>query len=190
MSDISALDLIVAAVLALSVFIGGMRGLIRELLSIAIWIAAILGAFRYGSAVGVWLDLSAGIGPLAGFVAVFAAVFIVGALAKKLMASMVKAVGLGGVDRTLGLLFGGARGLLVCLVALVVARPFAIGQDWWAASEARPLLEAVEGEFMAWVADYPGRPEQEGGQPGMAPDQEPGGQDQPQPARQPDGITL
>ena len=186
MPDLSAVDLIVGAVLVLSACIGAMRGLVRELLSIVIWVVAVLGAFRYGSVVGDWLDMGGRPGTVAGFTLVFTAVFVAGALTKKLVGNLVEAVGLGGVDRTLGFLFGGVRGLLISVVALVAARPFVVGQDWWWESQARPLLEAVEEELLGWVSDYPGQPEE-----ALSLEQrDADDQDEPEPEQQPGGILL
>ena len=186
MPDLSAIDLIVGAVFALSACIGAMRGLVRELLSIAIWVVAILGAFRYGSGVGDWLDIDGRSGTVAGFGLVFTAAFIAGALAKKLAANLVQAVGLGGVDRTLGFLFGGVRGLLISVVALVAVRPFGAGQDWWWGSQTRPLLEVVEQELVGWVSDYPEQPEE-----ALSPERgDADAQDELEPEQQRRGVLL
>ena len=129
--------------------IGLVRGLMRELLSLAIWVSAIVGAMSLGPPVADWLALdSQALGAVAGYAIVFLAVVVAGALAQKLVAKAVDATGLSGADRVLGLAFGGARGLAICLVAFVVMRPFAQDATWWQAALAPPLLAEIEDELL------------------------------------------
>lgn len=151
MTDIPTLDLIVVIVIALSAFIGAARGLVREVLSLVIWVAAFVGAYYFGPPVDDWLDLDWGFANVAGYVAVFAAVLVLGSLCKNLLARLVEATGLTGIDRTLGLAFGGARGLLICLVVLVAVRPFAEHADWWRSSFTRPVLVQFEDELVGFL---------------------------------------
>lgn len=165
MLGLATIDLILLAALALSAFFGALRGLVRELLSIVIWVVAILGAFRYGSALGDWLNLDGRLAGPAGFAIIFVAVFVAGAWGKKVLAGFVAAVGLGGVDRLLGFLFGAVRGALICLAVLILVRPFIVGQDWWWDSQSRHLLGVVMKELDGWFAD----PEQSGARRRAAP---------------------
>ena len=151
MTDIPTLDLVVIGVVALSACIGLVRGLVREVLSLIIWIAAFVGAFYFGPLVDDWMGLDWDWDNVAGYVAVFVAVLVLGSLAKHLMARLIEATGLTGLDRTLGLAFGGARGLLICLVGLVAVRPFAEHADWWRASFTRPMLVQFEDELVGFI---------------------------------------
>jgi len=63
-----------------------------------------------------------------------------------LLGKLVSSTGLGGTDRTLGLVFGVFRGLLIVL-ALVVVVPKALPVDqdsWWTASQLIPLFQSFE----------------------------------------------
>ena len=63
----------------------------------------------------------------AAYVAVFVVSLVVTSLLGLLISKIVKAAGLGGVDRALGALFGAARGLLIVLAAVLEGfgqRPF------------------------------------------------------------------
>jgi membrane protein required for colicin V production len=71
---------------------------------------------------------------------------IVTSLAGLLLSKIVKAVGLGGVDRLLGALFGVARGLLIVLAAAVLAGlTSAPRQPFWKDSASAPLLARAVG---------------------------------------------
>ena len=139
----------VLVLVAASALIGLLRGLMREVLSLAIWIAALLGTISLGPLVADWLALdSPAMSAISGYAIVFVAVILLGALTQKLVARAVDATGLSGADRVLGLAFGGARGLAVCLVAFVVMRPFAQDAAWWQAALAPPLLAELENELL------------------------------------------
>ncbi len=149
MYELAVLDLVLVAVLLLSALIGLLRGFVSELLSLVVWVTAILGAYWFGSQVGEWLDIGDGIfRPLVGGAAVVLAVFVAGALLRGLLARTVSAAGLGGLDRTLGLAFGGVRGLLVCLAAVVVMLPFAGHTEWWRASVLQPALQDLAQQLL------------------------------------------
>lgn len=135
---------------AASALIGLFRGLMREMLSLAIWVSAILGAMSLGPLVADWLALSPqAMSAIAGYATVFMAVILFGALTQKLVAKAVEAAGLSGTNRVLGLVFGSARGLAVCLVAFVVMQPFAQDTAWWQAALAPPLLAEFEDDLRA-----------------------------------------
>ena len=151
-SLIATFDIIVLALVASSALIGLARGLMRELLSLVIWVSAVLGAMALGPQVGDWMALgSQAANAVAGYATVFVAVFVLGAVVQKLVAKAVDATGLSGADRALGLVFGGARGLALCLVTFLVMRPFAQDAAWWQASLAPPLLAEFENELLELV---------------------------------------
>lgn len=119
----TVLDLIVLGVLVLAVVRGLLRGLIETLFSLVAWVLAfVLGKW------GAWLVAPAlpigaehpSIAYFAGFGVVFFAVLIGTLLAGHALAAMVKAVGLGGADKTLGGVFGLAKGLVI-LTGLTLA---------------------------------------------------------------------
>lgn len=119
----TTLDFLVLGVLLLAVVRGLMRGLVETLFSLAAWVLAfVLGKW------GAWLvapELPAGaehpsIAYFAGFGMIFLAVLIGMLLAGQVLAALVKAVGLGGADKTLGGVFGLAKGLVI-LTGLTIA---------------------------------------------------------------------
>ncbi len=145
-------DIVIAAVIALSALFGLMRGLVREVVSLVIWITAALGALTFSgfvadSALGT-LDLGRPVRVAIGFALVFIGVLIAGAIVQRVLGGLVQSTGLGGTDRLLGLVFGGLRGAVVVIVALMAVRPFAQQSGWWAESQFRPGLLAFEGELL------------------------------------------
>lgn len=140
----AALDWIFAAVLLASMVLGAWRGLVYEVLSLLSWVAAFVMAQWWAPEVAVWLPVSELQGALryaAAFVLVFVlAVFacsFVAWLAKKL----IEAMGLRPADRVLGAVFGVLRGVLLLLLATLVAGWTPLREaPWWQQSQAAPVM--------------------------------------------------
>ena len=120
----NALDLAIIAVVALSGVFAFARGFVREALSIAAWVgAAVITLYGFNYVYGAIFrfvttpliaDLIAGAG-------LFVASLIVLTILTGYLAHFVHSSSLSPIDRTLGLIFGLARGLvLVSLAYLVV----------------------------------------------------------------------
>ena len=143
------LDYAVIGVFAASLVVGAWRGLVREVLSILGWVIAFLAANLLAGPLGPAMPQaipSPELRVAAAYVAVFVGSLMVTALVGLLLSRIVKAVGLGGVDRMLGAFFGAARGLLIVLAAALLAGlTSAPRQPFWRDSASGPLLvQAVQ----------------------------------------------
>ena len=138
------LDYAVVGVFAASLLVGAWRGLVREVLSILGWVIAFLAANLLAGPLGPVMPQAIPSPELriaAAYVAVFVASLMATALVGLLLSKIVKAAGLGGVDRMLGAIFGAARGLLIVLVvALLAGLTSAPRQAFWRDSASGPLL--------------------------------------------------
>ena len=141
-------DYLALAVLVISLLVGVLRGVVSELLALAAWVAAFIAARLWGSEVGSLL-LSNWPDPLwrqlTGFVVVLVGVLMCFALLRRVLAMLLKAVGLRPFDRALGAVFGLARGvlLLFALVMLGGLTPLPKEQWWRGALLAAPLETGV-----------------------------------------------
>ncbi|MET0379062.1 MAG: CvpA family protein [Spongiibacteraceae bacterium] len=143
-------DWTIVAILGISCLISLMRGFVREALSLIAWLAASFVAIAYhqplADVFARWIETPS-IRDLLAYLALFIGTLLVGTLINSLIGSMLKASGLTGFDRVLGLVFGAARGLLIVL-ALVILLPMVIpvNQDpWWRQSSLIPHFEIMEG---------------------------------------------
>jgi membrane protein required for colicin V production len=147
----NAVDLIIIAVLAMSVLVGLWRGLISEVLALATWIAAFWVAWTYGPAVSAHFDRtieSPMVRLLVGYGLCFIGVLIVGALLRFVIQRLVDSTGLGGTDRLLGMIFGFARGvLLVTLMVFLVNLTSFAHQPMWQQSVLLPQFKGLA----AWL---------------------------------------
>ena len=143
------LDYAVIGVLTVSLVLGAWRGLVREVLSILGWVIAFLAANLLAGPLGPAMPQaipSPELRVAAAYVAVFVASLIVTSLVGLLLSKIVKAVGLGGVDRVLGAVFGTARGVLIVLAATLIAGlTSAPRQPYWRDSASGPLLAQAAG---------------------------------------------
>lgn len=138
------LDYAVAGVFAASLVVGAWRGLVREVLSILGWVIAFLAANLLAGPLGLVMPQaipSPELRVAAAYVVVFVGSLMVTSLVGLLLSKVIRAVGLGGLDRMLGAMFGAARGLLIVLVAALLAGlTSAPRQAFWRDSASGPVL--------------------------------------------------
>lgn len=149
-------DYVVAGVMVVSVLLGMFRGIVREVLSLAGWVVAFLAV--------KWLApdleplLPSGIREPLRMPVAYGAVFLLSlagmGLVTMLVSTIVRTVGLGWIDRMLGMLFGLGRGLLVIVLLVLAAGMTAIPEQafWQQALLAKPL-ERMAVSVMPWLPE-------------------------------------
>jgi len=145
------LDLLLIAIIALSVASSFARGFARELIGL---LAAVAGLFC-----GVWFYRIAGnalrpyvgsseVANLLGFLLIVAIVVVAGWIVSVLVGMMMRAVGLSWLDRLLGAAFGLARGVILCVAVITAIVAFAPGKD-----SKTPPDSVVESRIAPYVID-------------------------------------
>ncbi len=117
------IDYAVFGVLAASVIWGAWRGLVREAIAILGWVIAFLAANLFAGPLGESMPHAIPTPELrlaAAFVAIFIGSLVLTSLVGLLLSKAAHAVGLAGLDRVLGALFGVARGVLIVLAATLL----------------------------------------------------------------------
>src|ERR1700757_4292396 len=118
-------DLVVFGFLAVSGLLAFARGFVREVLGIGAWAGAVAVAIlalpTMRGIVRTWFTKPDWVDPV-NFVIGFLASLIVLMLVAGMIGRVVRSSVLGGVDRTLGLLFGLARGAALVIVAYILAQ--------------------------------------------------------------------
>jgi membrane protein required for colicin V production len=149
------IDYAVLVVLIVSTAWGLWHGLIREVISLAGWVIAFLAANLLAGPVGERLPEALGrteIRVLVAFVVIFVVSLAMTTLAGVLLSRMMKAVGLAGLDRTLGGMFGLARGALVVLALALAAGLTALPRHPdWTASLSGPWLARWSVAVKPWL---------------------------------------
>lgn len=134
------MDIVVLAVIAASALVAFMRGLVREVMGIGAWVAAAIVAVWAGPELlprmREWTGNADFAGPLA-YGAVFVVALILLSMVAGMIGSIVRGSVLGGVDRSLGIVFGLVRGAVLIVIAYI-ALGFVISPDRW----PEPVLQA------------------------------------------------
>jgi membrane protein required for colicin V production len=157
----SWLDLLILGVIALSALISLIRGFVKESISLLSWIAAGIVAFRYFSAMAELLEpylADPTIRSMAAFAILFISTLIIGAIINFIMSQLVSKTGLSGTDKALGVVFGGARGVLIVTMIVLLASLTPMPEaQWWQDSAMvgffQELAEWVKGIIPANAVD-------------------------------------
>jgi len=150
------LDWAIVAVIVASGLISVWRGFVKEAISLATWIAAFLIALVFADKLATLLPAAIE-SPLARWgiaaLALFMATLLVGGLLNFLVSSLVERTGLSGTDRSLGIVFGILRGVLIVALGVLVAGDTALrAEPWWQESRLAPRFEP----FADWIREaYP-----------------------------------
>jgi membrane protein required for colicin V production len=118
-------DIVVLCVLAISALLAFMRGFVREILGIGAWVGAVIVAvWGFGYArprFEVWLAGSPDLVTPLTLGSLFVLTLIVLIAVSHWIGAAVRGSMLGGLDRTLGLLFGLVRGVALVVFAYIAA---------------------------------------------------------------------
>ncbi len=145
-------DWVIVAIIALSCAISLIRGFIKEALSVAIWLTAFGIATwfspKLAPLLAAYID-AISLRQMAAFAALFIATLLVGGAVNYLLSTLVKATGLSGTDRLLGVLFGFIRGFVIIMViVLYLPQMVPVDQDeWWNDSSLIPHFLSFEDKF-------------------------------------------
>ncbi|RWO18550.1 MULTISPECIES: CvpA family protein [unclassified Mesorhizobium] len=157
---ITLLDGILVGFTLVSAMLAMVRGFSREVLSVISWIAAAAAAFFFYQPVLPYVQPYVDNEKIAMVVAagiVFIVALIVVSIITMKLADWIIDSRVGALDRTLGFLYGAARGILVVAVALLffnwLAGPKAPG--WVADAKSRPLLESIGAKLESLLPEDP-----------------------------------
>lgn len=142
-------DWAIIAVLGLSALISVVRGFVKEIVSLLIWLAAaVIASIFHDQLASLMSDLidTPSLRMLAAWIVLFVAVLLVGSILNYLLGKLVKATGLSGTDRLLGLIFGAIRGLIIVMVILIILPKIlpVMEDQWWLESTIIPYFMQYE----------------------------------------------
>lgn len=151
-------DYAIIAILGASVLLGAWRGMVSEVMSLGAWIIAFLVAREWGEMIGTQLLARYVTVPFwqiaGGWVILFIAAILAVSIFKALARKTVHAIGLGFFDRTLGMLFGAARGVLLILLLVAIGGMTHLPEEpWWRQARLAPLAEHGVTYIKPWLPD-------------------------------------
>jgi membrane protein required for colicin V production len=151
----TSVDWGILGLMVISALIAFIRGLVREVLTVGAWLGA--GALSYALTpvtrpyVSRYVPSPEWTDPAATYILLFLIWLIALSLVAKTIGHVVRHSAIGGVDRSLGLVFGLARGSAVTIAVYLVASMVVLPAQW-----PEPVLESRSLPIMckgaAWVA--------------------------------------
>ena len=154
-------DVLIILVLLSSTIMGLLRGFVREAASLIFWIVAIWAAWKFGPLVephlgGLLADPK--VAPWVGRLCVLVLVLLVGWIVGLLLGYFASSVGLGPMDRVLGLVFGMARGALLVGLLIIGGELLHLNQEgWWNRSKLVPYGQTA-GDWLRAMVGEKGEP--------------------------------
>lgn len=142
----SLLDVAILVLLLISAGVGWLRGILRELFSLVSWAVAGWLAYRFRAEAGgllqSWIS-DPTLQQVVGGVALFVIAVLILSLVGNLTAMLVEKAGMRAADRSLGLVFGIVRGLVLAAGVVLLLRAAGFDQQtWWQSSL---LVEYLQG---------------------------------------------
>lgn len=148
-------DYAVLLIVGFSILLSVMRGLVREALALLAWVAAFWIATAYAVDIARLLPASIptqSVRLLAAFVILFLGALLLMSLVTMALAELVKTLGLGAMDKSLGAVFGLARGILIVTALVLLAGLTALPkQAFWRNAMFSAPLEAFATNMKPWL---------------------------------------
>lgn len=156
---ITILDGIVIGVALFSAVLAMVRGFSREVLSVASWVGAAAAAyFLYPVLLPYAKDYTTSdtVAMVGSAAAVFLVALIVISFITMRIADFIIDSRIGALDRTLGFLFGAARGILLVVVAMLFFNWLVAPQQqpsWVTTAKSKPLLDNLGSRLVALLPE-------------------------------------
>ena len=152
----NAFDIIVIVIISFCLIRGAFKGFIGEISGIIGVIAAFYGAYTYYPMITVygekWIENSV-IRNILAFFLIFCAVLIGIGFVSLLIRKLLNLVFLGWVDRTFGLIFGAAKGvLIVAVIFIMITSFFPKNPDFLTTSKFSPYVAKVSEAMTIFVS--------------------------------------
>ena len=150
-------DALILLVVLGSTVLGLLRGFVREAASLAFWILAIWAAWKFGPVIephlgGLLADPN--VAPWVGRLVILICVLMVGWIVGMVLGYFTRSMGLGPLDRVIGLLFGVVRGVVLVGLMVIGGELLHLNhEEWWSRSKLIPYGETAGDWLRAMVGE-------------------------------------
>ena len=154
-------DVLIVVILLGSTLIGLLRGFVREAVSLVFWVFSIWAAWKFGPVIephlgGLLADPH--IAPWVGRLVILVLVLLIGWLVGMVLSYFTRSIGLGAMDRILGLLFGAVRGMVLVGLVIIGGELLHLNhEEWWGRSKLVPYGETA-GDWLRAMVGEKGEP--------------------------------
>lgn len=137
-------DLIFFGIIIVSAIFALLRGGISEVLSLSTWFIALWLMHKFGNYINHLIPnavTSSFLRSIIVYIIIFIIVAIFIAILRKIFASVINALNLGGLNRLLGFVFGIIRGVFICAIIVIVIEMLNLDPSHsWRTSKAYPVI--------------------------------------------------
>lgn len=153
----TSFDYAVLTVIGISIVVSIMRGAIKELLALFGWIVAFYIAKTYSSQLAPLLpqDIpTEAFKVLAAFLILLIGVLFINSLLSIALSTIVSKIGLGWLNRVLGVIFGFVKGLLIiCVLVLLAGMTSLPKENVWTDAMLSSPLEMLVKAALPWLPE-------------------------------------
>ena len=152
---LTGFDYAVLVIVGLSLLIGLLRGAVKEVLSLVGWVAAFFVANMFASYLAASLtplNNNPALQTVTAYVVLFIATLLLVTLLKIALSELIKAMGLGGLDKLLGVFVGAARGVLIVLIIVLGAGMTTLPREpFWRGAVSAAWFETLAIAVKPWL---------------------------------------
>jgi membrane protein required for colicin V production len=144
------IDWIALSLISVFSVIGLFNGFAKELFSLAAWLVSLIIAWSFGPLLFPYLEryiVNEEVRKIASFLCLFLGLFIILKLMGSVLSKTLNILGLGGLDKMAGAVFGGLKITLVLSSLFLLNLDYLETRDWWKQSYAMQITHKVEGYF-------------------------------------------
>jgi membrane protein required for colicin V production len=159
---VTILDMIVIGVVLISALLAALRGFTREVLAIGSWaVAAVVAYMFYPQAIPLvqqYVSSNKSIAMPVAAGGIFLLTLLVAYFLTAKLSDMILDSRIGALDRTLGFIFGAARGLLLAVVGFLFFNWLVSNQQqptWVKDAKLKPLLESSGATLLGLLPEDP-----------------------------------
>ncbi|QND52513.1 CvpA family protein [Phyllobacterium sp. 628] len=191
---ITLLDGILLGITLVSAVLAMVRGFSREVLSVVSWAAAAAAAYLFYKPVVPFLApyiSNETIAQIAAAGIVFIVTLIIVSVITMKIADFIIDSRIGALDRTLGFLFGAARGVLLVVVAMLFFNWLVTDNQpgWIANAKSKPMIDSLGAKLVSLLPEDPESTILKRLKPGSAPATDPTTTPEPKEDVPPEGTT-
>jgi membrane protein required for colicin V production len=160
---VTILDMIVIGVVLISALLAALRGFTREVLAIGSWAVAAVAAYVFHPQaiplVQQYVSTNKSLAVPVAAGGIFLITLLVAYFITSKISDMILDSRIGALDRTLGFLFGAARGILLAVVGFLfftwLAQDEKNHPTWIREAKLKPMLVSAGSSLMAFLPDNP-----------------------------------
>jgi membrane protein required for colicin V production len=128
-------DILIIAIIVLSVLTGLFRGFVKELVALCVWGLALWLGVHYTEALDPWLQpyiQEESVRHVVAFLIILFATLFAGGVINATLSFILRRAGLSGTDRTLGMGFGFIRGVFIVALMMVAVKMTSLPYEQYA----------------------------------------------------------